>query len=84
MVKLSAAIFIPQTILKALQVNASTPVKEYCNTWVAFGIIGVLQGNYYYYYYYCYCNNEISLFPCLLLPYQVGYMDMPIGIFPTS
>ena len=33
-----------QTALKALQMNAATPVKEYASPWLAFGLVGVLQG----------------------------------------
>lgn len=45
--KLSLRIFPHQTALKALQMNVSTPFKEYLNPWVAFGIVGILQGGVY-------------------------------------
>lgn len=31
-------------MLKALQMNASTPAKDYLNPWAAFAVVGVLQG----------------------------------------
>ena len=45
--KLSAAIFPHQTVLKAVQMNASTPVKEHLNPWAAFAVVGILQGGVY-------------------------------------
>jgi len=42
--RLSAPVFLPQTLLKAAQMNASSPVKEYMNPWAAFATVGVLQG----------------------------------------
>ena len=36
-----------QTALKALQMNAATPIKEHVSPWVAFGVVGVLQGGVY-------------------------------------
>ena len=42
--RMSMRIFPHQTALKALQMNAATPVKEYLNPWVAFGVVGILQG----------------------------------------
>ena len=44
---LSAAIFPHQTMLKAVQMNASTPVKEHLNPWAAFAVVGILQGGVY-------------------------------------
>jgi len=44
---MSAAIFPHQTVLKAAQMNASTPVKEHLNPWMAFAAVGVLQGGVY-------------------------------------
>jgi hypothetical protein len=44
LVKLSMSIWPHQTALKALQMNASTPVREHCNPWAAFAVVGVLQG----------------------------------------
>jgi len=44
---MSAAIFPHQTVLKAAQMNASTPVKEHLNPWAAFAVVGVLQGGVY-------------------------------------
>ena len=35
MVRLAATIFPVQTLLKAIQMNASTPIKEYLNPWAA-------------------------------------------------
>ncbi|GMH54745.1 hypothetical protein TrLO_g10990 [Triparma laevis f. longispina] len=40
----SLMIFPHQTLLKAAQMNLSTPVKEYLNPWAAFAAVGVLQG----------------------------------------
>ncbi len=45
--RLSAAIVPHQTVLKLLQMNAATPVKEYLNPWAAFAVVGVLQGGVY-------------------------------------
>jgi hypothetical protein len=47
LIRLSAPIFPAQTALKAIQMNSSTPVKEYLNPWAAFAVIGVLQGGVY-------------------------------------
>ena len=44
---LSATIFPHQTVLKAVQMNASTPVKEHLNPWAAFAVVGILQGGVY-------------------------------------
>jgi hypothetical protein len=44
LLRISMTIFPHQTLLKVLQMNASTPVKEYLNPWAAFGVVGVLQG----------------------------------------
>lgn len=44
---LSAQIFPHQTCLKLLQMNLATPVKESCNPWAAFFVVGVLQGGVY-------------------------------------
>ena len=41
---LSGIVFIPQTCLKAVQMNISTPVRREFNPWAAFGVVGVLQG----------------------------------------
>lgn len=45
--RLSMHILPHQTILKASQMNAATPVKEYLNPWAAFAVVGVLQGGVY-------------------------------------
>ena len=45
--KISFRIFPQQTALKCLQMNLATPVKEHINTWMAFGVVGVLQGGVY-------------------------------------
>lgn len=47
LLRMSLVIFPHQTVLKALQMNASTPVKEYCNPWAAFAVVGILQGGVY-------------------------------------
>lgn len=44
MVRLSAAIFPSQILLRTLQTNICTPIKENLNPWLAFGAVGVLQG----------------------------------------
>lgn len=44
LIRLSGPVILPQTILKATQMNASSPVKEYLNPWAAFAMVGVLQG----------------------------------------
>ena len=41
--RMSVAIFPHQTVLKCLQMNVATPVKEHLNPWFAFGVVGVLQ-----------------------------------------
>lgn len=45
--RLAAPIIPQQIILKVLQMNASTPVKESMNPWLAFAVVGVLQGGVY-------------------------------------
>uniref|UniRef100_A0A6U5LMT7 ADP,ATP carrier protein n=1 Tax=Corethron hystrix TaxID=216773 RepID=A0A6U5LMT7_9STRA len=45
--RLSLSIFPHQTILKAVQMNLSTQVKENLNPWAAFAVVGVLQGGVY-------------------------------------
>jgi hypothetical protein len=47
MATMSAAIALPQTALKVIQMNLSTPVREYLNPWAAFAVVGVLQGGVY-------------------------------------
>jgi len=47
LLRMSFVIFPHQTALKALQMIASTPVKEYLNPWAAFAVVGVLQGGVY-------------------------------------
>jgi hypothetical protein len=44
---MSASIFPQQALLKAGQMNASTPVKEHLNPWAAFAVVGILQGGVY-------------------------------------
>lgn len=44
---MSMAIFPHQTFLKTVQMDLSTPVKETFNPWLAFGVVGVLQGGVY-------------------------------------
>jgi len=40
----SMLIFPHQTMLKTLQMNLCTPVKEHLNPWAAFAVVGILQG----------------------------------------
>ena len=47
LVRLGLGILPQQTALKTLQMNAATPVKEHISPWLAFGVIGVLQGGVY-------------------------------------
>lgn len=47
MISLSARIFPIQTLLKTIQMNISTPVKEVLNPWAAFAVVGILQGGVY-------------------------------------
>ena len=47
MVELSVRVLPIQSILKTIQMNVSTPVKEYTNPILAFGIVGILQGGVY-------------------------------------
>ena len=42
--RVGLGIFPQQVALKALQMNAATPVKEHLSPWLAFGVVGVLQG----------------------------------------
>ena len=44
---ISVRIFPHQCFLKWAQMNAATPVKEHANPWLAFGVVGVLQGGVY-------------------------------------
>ena len=45
--RMSMAIFPHQAALKWLQMNAATPVKSELSPWLAFGVVGVLQGGVY-------------------------------------
>jgi hypothetical protein len=47
LLRMSMSIFPHQTLLKAIQMNASTPVKEHMNPWAAFAVVGILQGGVY-------------------------------------
>jgi hypothetical protein len=47
LLRMSMAILPHQTVLKAIQMNASTPVKDYLNPWAAFAVVGILQGGVY-------------------------------------
>lgn len=47
MLKLSAAIFPVQTLMKTVQMDISTPIKEALNPWFAFATVGILQGGVY-------------------------------------
>jgi hypothetical protein len=47
MLYMSGIVFVPQTVLKAIQMNISTPVRKSINPWAAFWVIGVLQGGVY-------------------------------------
>lgn len=42
--RMSAAILPHQTLMKLVQMNIATPVKEHLNPWAAFAVVGVLQG----------------------------------------
>lgn len=53
---MSMRIFPHQCALKWLQMNCATPVKEHLSPWVAFGVVGVLQGGVY-----GQCNIHFSL-----------------------
>lgn len=44
---LSVRIIPHQTCLKWAQMNTATPVKEYLNPWLAFAVVGILQGGVY-------------------------------------
>lgn len=44
---LSARVFPAQTLLKVIQMNLSTPIKESLNPWFAFAAVGILQGGVY-------------------------------------
>ena len=47
MLTLAATVFPIQTLLKAIQMNIGTPVKEVLNPWAAFAVVGILQGGVY-------------------------------------
>jgi hypothetical protein len=47
LLRMSLAILPQQTVLKAVQMNASSPVKDFLNPWAAFAVVGVLQGGVY-------------------------------------
>ena len=47
LMRIGFGILPQQTALKTLQMNAATPVKEHVSPWLAFGVIGVLQGGVY-------------------------------------
>jgi hypothetical protein len=47
MITLSAAIFPIQTLMKTIQMDISTPIKEALNPWFAFAAVGILQGGVY-------------------------------------
>lgn len=47
MMSLSARVFPIQTLLKSIQMNVGTKVKEYLNPWAAFAVVGILQGGVY-------------------------------------
>ena len=47
MLKLSAAIFPVQTLMKVIQMDISTPIKEALNPWFAFASVGIIQGGVY-------------------------------------
>mmetsp|Transcript_4323 Transcript_4323/g.5011 ORF Transcript_4323/g.5011 Transcript_4323/m.5011 type:complete len:259 (-) Transcript_4323:342-1118(-) len=46
-VNLARRILPQQTLLKLVQMNVSTPVKNELNPWAAFAVVGVLQGGVY-------------------------------------
>jgi len=62
-----------QTILKTLQMNASTPVKEYLNPWAAFGFVGILQGG-------VYGQANIFFAKQLQFPKSISYKGMFRGV----
>ena len=45
--RIGVGILPHQTLLKAAQMNAATPIKEHVSPWMAFGVVGVLQGGVY-------------------------------------
>lgn len=45
--RLCASIYGQQVLLRIGQVNLSSPVKEHLSPWLAFGVMGVLQGGVY-------------------------------------
>lgn len=47
MLRLAAYVFPVQTVLKAIQMNIGTKVKEYLNPWACFAVVGILQGGVY-------------------------------------
>jgi hypothetical protein len=47
MMGLAARVFPIQTLLKTIQMNIGTPVKEVLNPWAAFAVVGILQGGVY-------------------------------------
>lgn len=47
MIRLSVNVFPIQTVLKTVQMNLGTKVKEQLNPWFAFAAVGILQGGVY-------------------------------------
>jgi hypothetical protein len=47
MMSLAARVFPIQTLLKSIQMNIGTKVKEVLNPWAAFAVVGILQGGVY-------------------------------------
>jgi len=45
--RLTAQIYGQQVLLRIMQVNLSSPVKDHLSPWLAFGVMGVLQGGVY-------------------------------------
>jgi len=45
--RLCASIYGQQVLLRIMQVNLSSPVKDHLSPWLAFGVMGVLQGGVY-------------------------------------
>jgi len=47
MMRLAANVFPIQTLLKTIQMNIGTKVKEHLNPWACFAVVGILQGGVY-------------------------------------
>jgi len=47
MLRLAAYVFPIQTVLKTIQMNIGTKVKEFLNPWACFAVVGIIQGGVY-------------------------------------